>query len=341
MVNFILSQNPLLIVLSASWALATLFSPARIQRNLAYWITVASASFALFSSSPEAKVLAWMTCLWSGYFIALVEGWRSGSGLGQKYFIIQFLAATSVGLGVAVSSSPVAPYLVLIGVLVSLPNVFYSLVFHSFFMSISRRAFLYSIILPSIVILNFLLSQKEQFSAQLDWLWGIVPLVLGFLGLLLNSVFSLIRNDSKSVFIAQAQAWLGLLLVLTTESSPTGLLAFVSIASFLMCGFPLSLEVKRYSKGVGFFIVASLMGLPGFLGFNAVFYSIRSLNPQQVFGLSLLLIALFFQSAAWIRGYTGNKNRNEVVPFRFYLLCILNGSLSIVIHLIGANHGVD
>ncbi len=84
-----------------------------------------------------------------------------------------------------------------------------------------------------------------------------------------------------------------------------------------------------------------MIGLPGLLGFNALFYSIKSFSDHPIFGTTLILIMCAFLSAAMIKNYRAKDGFSEKVGIKFILLLVLNFICASSIHFVGIKYGLD
>jgi hypothetical protein len=330
-----MNVDPLKITLLMSWIVSTCFVGRRWSRGLLYSLAVIFASASLVLPDSRHKILCWLALSWIGFFIATLEGSREIGGTAQKHFIIQFFGFMFMALGVEVDPAPESAALTLLGVLIAFPSAAHAVFLGKFYRKITRRAFLYSVILPAICLLDFVMSRREVMLSDASDFWPIVPFVLGLISWIVHQISAWLRPDSRSIFVSIALAWLAMLFVVVAQGAGNVLLPFASIATFLIGGLLLYLEFKKASLRWSVFVVASVAGLPGLLGFASVFYCMQSFADIAALGLVMLVAGLIFQSAALIQNLKTAVAMPGRPPFRLVALALVGFFTAIAIHVLG------
>jgi|GEM_PF-2715100 len=281
MVNF--EWNALNGVVFLSWLLTTPFS------GLA---GVILAGLVLFSRSIPIDLMLLLTLTLISFIGAARKARRRHVGVTQKYYSIRI-----AGVLIALVGSIFYPPLMMAGLLISLPIFLWSLLFDAHFESMTIRAYLSSTVIPALTTLVVLGRIKPMVTADFGQIWDVTFVTVGLTTLLIGSVLGFLKQKTKSLVISFTQAWVGLaLFLLVIDADPQVHFALSALFCFSVAGPVLWIEGKRLGHQAETLSRILLLGMPGFLSFSTLFYSIRSIAEFNVNWIWFLIVAFFFQT---------------------------------------------
>jgi hypothetical protein len=284
-------------------------------------VPVLVAGAILFSTSISVNLLLLLTLTLISFILAMREGRKSSRVLAQKYYVLRlfgvFLAITGLSLQGWIGSS----FLIALGLVITLPSFLWSVLFKRHYQSLTVRAYLYSVVLPALAVLNILFKIRAEVKIDFAQGWDVLFTGLGLSTLLFSSFYAFIQQKTKPVIIYLTQAWIGLgLFLLVIDVAPFSELALSSLMSFAMTGALLFVYGKCGGKKANAFGRAVMVGLPGFLGYTTYYYSVKSIAGLQVNWIWAILIAYLFQILALMMNDRRDYSSPQSARLRFWLV---------------------
>jgi hypothetical protein len=278
----------------------------------------------LFSASISVNLLLLLTLTLISFIIAMRESKRSTHIIAQKYYTLRLLGVFIALVGLCLQAAMASSFLIALGLVITLPSFFWSVLFKRHYESMSVRAYLYSIVLPALVVLNILFKIKAEVKVDFSQAWDILFTGVGLATLLFSSIYAFTQQKTKSVVIYLTQAWIGLgLFLLVMDTAPFSELALSSLLSFALTGALLFVAGKRGGKKSNAFSRAVMVGLPGFLGYTTYYYSIKSVAGLQVNWIWAILVAYLFQILALMMNDRRDYVATQSMRLRFWLIAVV------------------
>jgi hypothetical protein len=292
--------NYLSLVVFLSWILTASFSGLPV---------VILSGLILFSNSISINLLLLMTLTLVSFITTARSARKEATSLAQKYYAIRFF-----GILIALLGSIVYPPMMMFGLLISLPIFLWSLLFDRHFESMTVRTYLYSTIVPAVATLVVLGRIKPIVKADYGQLWDISFAVIGLTTLLMGSVLGFLKKKTKSLVIALAQSWIGLaIFLLMIDADPIVHYALSALFCFTVTGPILMTLGKQLGVRAETLSRIVMLGMPGFLSFSMVFYSIKSIAALNVHWIWFIVVAFLFQVLAMmVNGYAPESSSEDV-----------------------------
>jgi hypothetical protein len=258
--------------------------------------TILFSGLILFSGSTSINLLLLITLTLLSFLASSKNSKRKFASLSQKYHIIRFS-----GLLLALLGSLMYPPLLMVGLILSMPNFLWAIFFDRHYLSMTTRSYLYSTVVPALLTLVVLGRVKGLVKVDYTQLWDVTVTVVGLGTLITGSMLAFLKRNTKALVVSLSQASIGLgvfLLLVDAESysvfAMSALLCFaVASPILLIVGKQLSVRAETVSRVI-------LLGMPGFLGFSTLYYSLKSIAALNVHWIWFVLVAYFFQMLAMI-----------------------------------------
>ena len=259
-------------------------------------IPVLVAGLSLFSKSLSVELLLLLSLTLYSFVVSIVEGKRNENQIYQKYYYLRMMGCFVALTGHAMPSGMESAWMILVGLLFTLPNILIAIVFKRHFISMTTRAYLYSTALPALMTLHILSHVRNDIKLEIPQSWDILLTVLSIGSLMGCSVLAFFHSRTKALLVFLTQSWIGLgLFLLVPEQSPFSVLAFTALLAFVMTAPRLILLGKQCGKSSQVFYRLVLLGLPGSLGFSVYYYSIKCVAQLHVVWILTVLFAYLFQ----------------------------------------------
>jgi len=298
-VNF--EWNSLNGVVFISWLLTTPFSGL---------VGVVLAGLVLFSRSVPIDLMLLLSLTLISFMSVARKARRKHIGVAQKYYSIRLF-----GVMIALLGSIFYPPLMMAGLLISLPIFLWSLIFDAHFESMTIRAYLSSTVIPALTTLVVLGRIKPMVTADFGQVWDVTFVTVGLTTLLVGSVLGFLKQKTKSLVISFTQAWIGLaLFLLVIDADPQVHFALSALFCFSIVGPVLWIEGKRLGHKAETLSRVLLLGMPGFLSFSTLFYSVRSIAEFNVHWVWFLVVAFFFQALGMMANHYAGDGVGAEVP---------------------------
>lgn len=254
----------------------------------------------LFSNSIPMNLLLLLTLTLVSFITAAKSAQKEFSSITQKYYVIRFLGILTALLG-----SIIYPPMMMFGLLITLPIFIWSLLFDRHYESMTVRAYLYSTVLPALVSLIVLERIKPLVKADFQQVWDIGFTLVGLITMITGSILAFLKKKTKSLVIYLTHSWIGLaIFLLMIDAGAAGKLALSALFCFALTGPLLMVAGKQLGERAETFSRVMLLGMPGFLSFLTIFYSIRSIASLNVHWMWVVIVAFLFQVLAMmVNGY--------------------------------------
>ena len=312
-------------ILEFSFFGAIVFSSWLLSSTPLGLLSVIISGAILFSQSIPVNILLLLSLTVLSYVISAQKSQKKFSGLAQLNYGIRLAALFTALLGSALQGYAVAPLLTFLGLLAAMPLCLFAAFFSRHYESMTLKAFLYSVLLPSLVILNVLVKIKTEVKVEWGQWWDLILTVVGLTSLLAGTFFAFLKQKTKPLLIYLSLAWLGLglfLLVMDAEAlTPLAigaLSAFIFTTPILMSlGKQLGPDYERTARLI-------LLGAPGFLGFSVIFYSIKLISTLNVHWIWPVAIAFMVQVLAVLSNdYGVAASQDRKTRLRFFMIVAL------------------
>jgi hypothetical protein len=252
---------------------------------------------------------------------ASLGGKKSESGRTQKRYTVVFFGSFCALIGSALPNTAISYPLIFLGLLLTISNSVSSLFFYAHYESLSLKSYVQSVLIPSLVAINILIKVKTGVKTEYAQLWDIVLLTLGLSTFMVSSLLALSKRRLKSVLIYLSQAWLGallFLLVIDSEALTGEAFAAYSITA-VSSVMLLSVASKLGTRYFSFAKVAAL-GLPGTVGFAALYFALRLTISLNIAWILALGIGYVVQSITIIGARPGVIEATKKEKVRFWLI---------------------
>jgi len=293
----IFDWNPAGIAVALSWAFSVSFEtlPAVLIALLAFSSHSIPAGILLLFA---IEVLA---------FMGMCRGTRRNlHAASMKWFILVFLGCFVALFGAALGEIPAGRGMLVSGLLLMVPNGITNFIFGGFFEKQTPRSFTGSVLIPAFVAIDLLLKARSGAKAEFGVVFEAALQALGALTLIHSALLAYLRQRIKAVMIHGSLAWVGAALLFgpfdSDPSAPVVLSAFAVLSVSLIPFLGLSAQL-----GPGFFSFArvAVLGLPGSIGFAAVFFALKeslAASPAAIgalFAGQLLMIMALISCRTW------------------------------------------
>jgi hypothetical protein len=298
------------------------------------------AGLILFSHSLPVSILALISLTLLSFFVTSSKSRRSATSHTQRAYGLRLLCLFVALTGAALESYEVSSLLVFLGLLASLPIFLWSILFSKYYEATGLRSYLYSVIIPAIATLDILLKSKVLIKS--DWApwWDAGLISMGVATALFGAWLSFTKNRTKLKLIYLAQVWVGLaMLLLVAESDKNAHLALTAIAC-LVVTMPVLISYAS-QLALPFRTAAQVvaLGLPGFLTFSALYYSVKTIVGFNVHWIWVFAVIYLFQALSLCMGgdadtevETPGESKN--LKLKFFLLMAVQLLASLAIYWI-------
>jgi hypothetical protein len=254
----------------------------------------------LFSGSIPIDLMLLMSLTLVSFFTYSRSSRKSVGPLAQKYYALRFF-----GVLLALIGSIVFSPLIMIGLLITLPIFIWPLLFQKHFEASSIKTFLYATAIPAMATLVVLGRVKGLIKSDHQQLWDITFGVVGMSSLLLGSVMAFLKRKTKGLVISFTQAWLGLAVFLMMIDVEPMVHFAISALFCLIATAPLLLITgKQLGRRAETATRIVLFGMPGFLAYSTIYYSMKSISELNVSWIWFVIAAFLFQVLAiMVNGY--------------------------------------
>jgi hypothetical protein len=278
------------------------------------------AAFVFFSRSVPVSLLFLLSLNFVAFIQASLGGKKSESGRTQKRYGMVFFGNFCALIGIALPNAQWSYPLMFFGLLLTIANLVSSFLFYAHYESLSLKAFLQSVMIPSFVAVNILLKIKAGLKAENAEIWDVVMLSLGLSTYIFSSLLALSKRRVTAVFIYLSQAWLGLLLfLLVMDAVKNASEAFAAIAISALS----STALLNYASKLGgrYFSFAKVVAiaLPGAVGFTALYIALKLTIAYN--GIWLVVIALGYaiQAVTLIGARSVPVEATSQIKIRFWI----------------------
>lgn len=301
-------------IVSASWLLSLSAASA---------VSVILATLVFFSRSVPVSILFLLSLNIIAFIQGAMGGRRGETGRAQKRYAMVFFGTFCALLGSALPAPAWSDPMIFLGLLLAISNAASSLFFYEHYESLRLQAYFQSIAIPSLVAINILLKVKSGIKAEYAQLWDVTLLVLGLGTFIISSMLAMSKRRLKEVFIYISQAWIGLLLfLLVIDAGPTTDAAFAALAITAVSTIAL-LEVGSKLSGSYFsFAKIASLGLPGTVGFTALYLALRLTIGLNIVWLLVLGVGYIIQAVTLIGVRPGQVASSRNLKIRYWLLVI-------------------
>lgn len=302
-------------IIAVSWALAL---------SLDSLFSICIAALVLFSQSVPVCLLLLLSINLIAFIQASLGGKKTGTGHAQRRFGVVFFGVFCGLTGSALPHQSWSYALVFFGLLLTVSNSLSSFFFYSHFESLSLKASLQSVVIPSFVAMDILLKVRTEIKADNTQLWDIPLLLLGLSTFLIASVLALSKKRIRVMLLYLALSWIGaLLFLLVIDAGPLSDLAYASCALMSVTTVVLlDLASRLGDRHFAFAKIISL-GLPGGVGFAAIYFALKIAIGLNVVWLVVLGIGFAIQSITLLSAKALPAEASRNTRFRFWLLVLV------------------
>jgi hypothetical protein len=310
-------------VVVVSWMLA-------LSLDSVFGVLIAALVF--FSKSIPVNILFLISLNIVAFIQSTLGGRKNASGRTQKRFGVLLLGGFAALLGSAIPNPSWSYPLLFFGLLLTVANAASSFFFYAQYESLSLRAFLQSIALPSLVAINVLFKIKSGMKAEFSQLWDVTLLILGLSTFLLSSMLAMAKRRLKSEFIYLSLSWIGLLLyLLVIDGSELADAGFAATAiSAVVTVSCLDLAAKLGARYFSFAKIVAL-GLPGSITFAALMIALKMTAGLNLLWFIALGIGFVLQSVAIIGARPNVVGPSAKLKIRFWLAMLAQFASGIAI----------
>ena len=266
----------------------------------------------LFSASIPVNILLLISLTLYSFYIAAARSRKRDALATRYYYFVRLFFLFIALLGAAFQGYAISPLLICLGLLFSLPVLMWSLIFGRHYESLTIRAYIYSVLIPALTTLVVMLKIKNEMKVEWSQTWDILLTVIGLGTLLFGTLLAFLKKKTKGLIIYLTQAWIGLsVFVLVVETTPVMRFALAALCCFTVTAPVLLVLAKQMGKSTERFARVILIGMPGFLGFSSLYYTVRSVSGLNVYWLWVLAIAFLFQVLAMMLNEQAEAGSSE------------------------------
>ncbi len=246
---------------------------------------------------------------------------RTSSGVTQRKYFLTFFGLFTALMGTTLSGSPLSQPIMFFGLLLSVSTGVTAFFFSAHFERLRLNSFLISEIIPSLVSIDLLLKVKTGMKAEYAPLWEISLIAIGSITQVASIALALGKRRLRPALVYFSLTWIGVLLfLLVVESDEISKYTFAAISILIVTS---SVLLNLGSQlGHRFFTAAKIFcfGLPGFIGFSALFLSLKMTYAFNPIWLFLLGGSYFIVSISIFRIDAGVVNVEKRKKIRFWLI---------------------
>jgi hypothetical protein len=247
-----------------------------IPRQLAVPVLISLLIFSSPSLSLNLMILLLLQVF--SFILASVGMRREINGVAQKRFTMVILGGMIAIFGQALGAGVPGSALGLIGILLMLPNGITTLFFARFYERLTLRSFLGSVLIPAFAALSILFRWRTGMREDLGDAWRFILLGVGGLTVVLSGAMGFSRLRIKAVLFFWAQTWIGFSIMVLASPSDEAV-GFALAASAILTLTSLQLINASTQLGSRHYVFSRLasLGLPGMIGFSALYFVSRIL----------------------------------------------------------------
>lgn len=280
------------------------------------------AALVFFSRSVPVSLLFLLSLNLVAFIQASLGGKKSESGRTQKRYGMVFLGNFCALIGSALPNAQWSYPLIFFGLLLTVANSVSSFLFYAHYESLSLKAYLQSVMIPSFVAVNILLKIKEGLKAENAEMWDLVLLGLGLSTYVFSSLLALSKRRVKAVLLYLSQTWLGLLLfllVMDAEKNSSEAFAAIAISSLSSIAL-LSYASKLGGRYFSFSKVVAI-ALPGAVGFTALYIALKLTIAYNGIWLAVIAAGYAIQAVTLIGARPVPVLATLQIKIRFWITC--------------------
>jgi hypothetical protein len=277
---------------AASWALS--LAPQS-------WLSVLIAALVFCSKSIPMSLLLLLTLSMVAFIQSTLGSRRASNPLVQKKFFISFLGIFCAILGAAMGDEPASRVLMFLGVLISLPTGPHVLFFNRYYERLTLSSFMGAVVIPSLVGIEILLKIRPEMKMENAQLWDVTLSVLGIFTYIYSSLMAFLRQRMKSSIIYLSLAGVGLaLFILMIDNEALSKVTFAAISVSIVSSLSLMGLAAQMGPRYHAFSKVACLGLPGLVGFTAIFFAAKMAISLNLVWLSVILAGYFLQAITLI-----------------------------------------
>ena len=302
------------LIVVASWALTLPVNSL---------VSVALALLIFISKSISFSLLFLLSLNLFALIQAILGGKRSGSGRTLKRYMMVFFGIFCAIMGSAIPNAQIGQPLVFFGLIFTIANSLSSLVFYEHYEALSLKAFIFSVVIPSLAAINILLKVKTGFKAEYSQMWDFTLLAIGLSSYLVSSLLALCKKRLRLVLIYLAQGWIGILLFLSVMDSESlsrevyAAYAISAVSSIMLLNVASKLGGRYFS-----FAKIMVLGLPGTISFTALILSLKLTLSLSAILLSVLGAGYILQAITLISLRSESLESSLTMRIRFWVITL-------------------
>ncbi len=236
-------------------------------------------SLLIFSSSSISFGLQLLLLLQVFSFAQASVGMRKeNNGVAQKRFIVVFAGSMLALFGHAMGPSLQGGLFGLAGLLLVIPNGVTTFFLARFHERLTLKSYLGAVAIPAFSALHLLLKWRSGIQGNLGDFYKYALLGIGLFTVWLAGGMGFARLRIRSVLIYWTQAWIGFALMALAAPEDSKAAAAISAISVFAVTSAILLNYS-VQMGRGYFVFARMaaVGLPGLVGFSALYMVVRIL----------------------------------------------------------------